>query len=117
MKRTVSFISDSVFWYLLYSLPVLILLLVSFRSGEVMSVSQMLSAGGFSIDPNNIILVTLTDLFGTNGPFALFSGDGFFLMATWFVSVFLVHLVVDIILFVPRYAHHFLAKANKGDSE
>jgi len=116
-KRTITFLTDKIFWYLIYSLPLLLILLVSFRSGTVDSISSLLSAGGFTLSPDNLIYTTLLSLFGSSGVMPLFSDTGFIMLATWFVSTFIVHIAVDIVLWVPRFCHMLLSKSNQGDED
>lgn len=113
------FFADTFFWYLLYLFPVLAYLVYYFAEGYTSAtfagfMSQNL---GFVFDSSNIIFVTIQDLFGSSGVLPLWSTDstGITLIVTWFVTVFVVHLAVDFILFIPRLCHKFMDKCYQGD--
>ena len=57
-KRTITFLTDKIFWYLLYALPILLMLLVSFRLGSVDTVSSLLTSAGFDLANDNLIYTT-----------------------------------------------------------
>ena len=45
-------------------------------------------------------------LFKTNMPTIILS---------WFVSTYIVHLAIDVLLFIPRFAHKFIEKTTQGE--
>ena len=72
---------------------------------------------GFLFDNTNIVFTTVQDLFGSSGVLPLWTADstGIALIVTWFVTVFVVHLAVDFILFIPRLCHKFMGKCYQED--
>ena len=73
---------------------------------------------GFAVD--NEISSALYSIFGENNGFMpVFSEGSFGCIVgffSWFISVYLCHLMVDFILFIPRLAHKWLKKGyQEGD--
>lgn len=114
-KRSVSHVADTVFWYLLYLLPVVMYLFNALRHDTTDFVTFMTSTLGFAFTASNPVLTALSDIFGTGGLLPLFSSDGAIYIATWFCSMLIVHLLVDFVLFIPRLCHKWLSKATQGD--
>ncbi len=115
-KKSVSNLFDTIFWYLLYFLPVLLYIL-SFVSRFITAIPALpafFDSVGI-VFKDNIIYTTLIGIFGDGGVFPLFGSDGPFLIFTWFVSVFLIHLAVDFLLFIPRLAHKYMDKFCQND--
>lgn len=104
-KKTLSHLFDDILWYTLYLLPVLCFLIVSWRTGEFVTLSSAMSSCGLDIFIENPVFATLSSIFGDAGILKLFSSVDFIQYASYFVSVFLVHLAVDVLLFIPRFAH------------
>lgn len=119
-KRNISFFADTFFWYLLYLFPVLAYLFYYNADGYFSATFATFMSDnlGFVFDNTNIIYTTIQDLFGSSGVLPLWTVDstGISLIVTWFVTVFVVHLVVDFILFIPRLCHKFMDKFYQGDN-
>ena len=102
-KRNFAFCLDKVFWYIIYALPILILL-ISAWGGIALDFGEVLDTIG--INQSNVIYVTLVELFGDSGILPLFSSTSpMFLFLTYFVVAMIIHLAVDTLLFIPRFAH------------
>lgn len=139
-KRTISKVADTVFWYALYFLPVILTLIQSFRIFDGMTfdnweyimnnsaltdypfirlLGDNLSALGFEPYSNPICEALMSIFTFEGGIFPSFTQEalygivGFF---GWFISVYMCHLMVDFILFIPRLAHKWLKKGyQEGD--
>ena len=59
---------------------------------------------------SGLIYKSLFDLFGTGGILPLFSAENnaILVFLSYFVSVEIVHLAVDFLLFIPRLAHKYM---------
>lgn len=106
-KKTFNHSVDTIFWYLLYLMP-LIFMAINFIHNQVVSFDTFFNVLGITIDTNNIVYTSLINLFGIGGILPLFTDNGIFIYLTYFIFVFIMHLAVDFILFVPRLAHKFL---------
>ncbi len=106
---------DNIMWYLLYLLPIILWLVVSFRSGTILSLSSAMSEMGFDILSSNQVYTSLISIFDSTGILPLFTSPDIILYMSYFISVFLIHLFVDFILFIPRLAHKWLNKLYGGD--
>ena len=119
-KRTVNHIADTIFWYLLYFLPILLYLVFMicsepYASTDFMSFNAFLESVGFGFVSDNVLLTTFADIFGANGIMPIFSTDLPFVFFTWFIGTYLLHLCVDFVLFIPRLAHKWLKKTTESD--
>ena len=63
---------------------------------------------GFEFATDNVIVNTLHDLFGSEGVLPLFHGREVFIIFSWYICVFLCHLAVDVLLFIPAFAHKWM---------
>lgn len=64
---------------------------------------------------DNPVYTALVAIFGQDGVLPVFSEGSLSILAffTWFVNVYIAHLLVDFILFIPRLAHKWLKKVIK----
>ena len=103
-KKTVKCLCDNVFWYLIYLLPLILMFGVTFETGTFVSISQAMQSVGLNVLTENVIYTSLNQIFGTGGIVPLFVNADVIAYMTYFVSVTFLHLFVDIILVLPRYA-------------
>lgn len=122
-KRNIMFIADTIFWYLIYFLPVImygIYLIHGSESGALIDfktfVETQLSLSVMS--PANPIYSVLTALFGSGGIIPMFGfdiGNTYILViVTYFATMVLIHLAIDFILFIPRLCHKWMDMYTKG---
>lgn len=118
-KRTISNFADTIFWYLVYMLPLiayLLYLIAEPASGtSLVSFTSFFDVIGIGFVSDNIVITALKDLFGAGGILPLFSSDVPFIIFGWFICTFICHLAVDFILFIPRLCHKFFNKFYQGD--
>ncbi len=115
-KRTIKYLCDNIFWYTIYLLPVIFALIYWFKTGSS-NLSTIMSTGGFSILSTNVIYTSLSSLFGVDGIFPLFQSPDILMFLTYFVSVMIIHLAVDVLLFIVRLAHDWLDGVFGGKNE
>ena len=114
-KRTQNHLFDNIMWYLIYLLP-LICLVLAFASGVTdLTISGLMSQLGLQVLTDNVIYTNLVGIFGTGGVFPLFDNLEILSYLTYFISVFIIHLFVDFLLFIPRLAHKWMRKISGGD--
>ena len=113
-KRTIANLVDSAFWFLVSILP-FALYLITCLSYKLQSSTDTLTAflpfmKNLGLMDSGIIYKSLSDLFGSTGILPLFSADNnaILLFLSYFVSVQIVHLAVDFLLFIPRLAHKYM---------
>lgn len=106
-QKTINFVFDKIMWYVLYFLPILLMLITSIN-GTPISISNMLSSVGINISTNNIIYTTFVDTFGAGGVFELFVSNDVFVYITYFVSMYLIHFVVDVALFIVKLTRKWI---------
>ena len=114
-KKTIEYFFDNIMWYLIYMLPLFILLFFVVRSGELITFSALFDSLGLSFLNDNLILITLTDMFGSGGILPLFQSNDILIYMSYFVCVFIIHLFVDFLVFIPRLAHKWLNRFYGGD--
>ena len=113
-KRTSANLVDSAFWFLVAILP-LALYLITCLSYKLQSSTDTLTAflpfmKNLGLMDSGIIYNSLSDLFGTGGILPLFSAENnaILVFLSYFVSVEIVHLAVDFLLFIPRLGHKYM---------
>ena len=119
-KRTINHLADTIFWYLIYFLPVicyLLYMLVEPGTGvsTVLSFGDFFESIGIGFVSDNIVITSLQSIFGSTGILPLFSTDTPFIIFSWFICTFICHLAVDFLLFIPRLAHKWMNKFTQGD--
>ena len=114
-KKTINHLFDSFMWYVVYLTPLLIWLGISIRIGKFSTLSSAFDLIGMNIFTDNVILSSLSNIFGIGGVFPLFASNDVLIYFTYFVSVYLIHLVVDFLLFIPRLCHKWLNSFCRGE--
>lgn len=113
-KRTIKRLADTIFWYGLYFLPILILIITSIHN-PITSVSNVINTLGLNILQDNIIFTTLSSIFGVGGVLPFFQSADILIFFTYYISVYILHLLVDFVIFIPRLAHKWLNYFTQGD--
>lgn len=109
-KKTFSFVFDKIFWFLVYALPALLLVLGCIHQ-DVNNTFTFIDTVLLDGIDSNFIYTGLVDLFGSSGVLPVFgSNDLIPRILTYFIAVSLIHLAVDFLLFIPRFAHKYLNK-------
>ena len=104
---------DNFFWFLVKILPVLVLLLLSINNANTNITDIMLNY--FGITNNNFIMVAFFQLFGGSSEFLpIFSNTGILSYMCYYITVTLLHIVVDFIKLLPDLFHNFLEKLEGG---
>ena len=109
-KKKISHIFDKLFWGFIMLLPLLVYVIYILKTGNIYSLENVFTDFGFGIDTTSVIYQTFISIFGSSGSIPAFLGNGFILYITYIVLVELIHLIVDILLYIPRIAMKFLDK-------
>lgn len=114
-KRTQNHLFDSIMWYLIYLLPLLCLVLAFSTGVTDLTISGLMSQLGLQVLTDNVIYSNLVGIFGADGVFPLFNNLEILSYLTYFISIFIIHLFVDFLLFIPRLAHKWMRKISGGE--
>lgn len=107
-KNSLLVVIDKIVWWFIALFP-LIILLFSVINHNIVSIGDILANLGFTITNDNIIFNALNDIFGANGNYLkLFDSVDFIHYATYFVTINLVHLVIDLLLVLVDWCHNAL---------
>ena len=113
-KKTVNHLADTIFWYLLYFLPVITYLIYIMCIGgtdvNIINFADFFSSIGLGIVESNVIVSTLSSIFGSSGVLPLFNTSVPFIIFGWFIGMYIIHLAVDFLLFLPRLCHKYMDK-------
>lgn len=113
-KKKFSHIFDKVFWGLIALLPIIVYCIYLIKNGGVYVFADVFDNFGFNIDKTSIIYTTLTSIFGVvaggSANIPAFLSDGVMVYMTYFVIIELIHLILDMLLYIPRIARKFLDK-------
>lgn len=111
--KTLETIIDRVFWAFVLCLPMFAYLILCIHF-ETYNFVDLLNQ--FSMDSNNLVYTTLAAIFGTGGYLPYFDTttvNPLLLYMSYFVCVELVHIIVDILLFIPKVCVAILDKTTK----
>lgn len=127
-KKTVKNMCSTIFWYLLYFLPI-IFTIVQYFSFQSWTGEELIdfkhdflnlfadNLAYFGVDEYSFIASVLIDCF----PNFLQSGASTYVVFSfmdYFVSVYILHIAVDFILFIPKLCHKWLNYfTQSGDCE
>lgn len=106
-KRTIKCLFDNIFWSVIYMLPLIFAIIHWFKIG-VIDLSSVFALGGFELFADNIVFSSLNSIFGASGIVPLFADSGILMYLSYFVICMIVHLVVDVLLFIVRLAHNWM---------
>lgn len=109
-KSNFDYYLDGLFWTVLYALPFLAWI-VALRGGYQSDLPSFMVASDFA--EANFVFNSLKSVFGAGGTLVLFS-DNLLYMFSWFINCVIIHIMVDVLLFIPRLAHHWLAHFTSG---
>lgn len=117
-KRNIPILIDSVFWLIMWLLPVLFYLF-NYLSYDISSSGISIAAfsdfivSNFGISDSSIIYTTLITIFTDNNYLGVIDStisNSLILYVIYIFFIELIHIFVDVILFIPRFAHNFIAK-------
>lgn len=106
-KKTIKYLCDNVLWYLIYLLPLIFAVVHWYKIG-VVDIAGVFALGGFELVADNIIFTCLNSIFGATGVVPLFADTGLLLYFSYFIICWIVHLAVDVLLFIVRWSHSML---------
>lgn len=88
---------------------------IELSDGMTYDFKDFVNSMGFEFATDNIIVNSLSDIFGSGGIMPMFDNDTPFIIFAWFIGVYLLHLLVDFLLFIPRIAHKWMKDCTGGD--
>lgn len=106
---------DNFMWYTIYLLP-LVLLFVYWCKTGVCTLADTMDWSGLGFVTDNIVFTSLNDIFGVGGVFPIFTNTSFLIYLSYFICVVIVHLCVDIILYIVRLCHNIVNHGLGGAS-
>lgn len=114
-KRTIKCLADTIFWYALYFLPIIVLLITCIHN-PITSVSNVINTLGLNVLQDSVVFTSLSSIFGTGGVLPFFQSPDILIFFTYYICVYILHLLVDFVIFIPRIAHKWLNHFTQGDN-
>lgn len=108
-KKTFHYIVEAG-WLFLALLPLFVYLCAARTSAGATTLEEFMTVMSTKlnfISTDNVIYTSIKGIFGYGGTFPILQ-DGLVLYLTYFCIVEIVHLLVDVLLFIPRIAHSWL---------
>lgn len=106
--KKLKFLFDNFMWYLIYLMP-LILLVINWACAGTTSLATIFNNAGLEIVSNNFIFTGLVDIFGANSSILpIFTNNDLLMYFSYFIMCMIIHIFVDVLLFIPRYCHKLL---------
>lgn len=111
---------DKIFWFFISLAPLVFyaLYLVShFKQSEYFSFYVFLSNYlGLFFSSNSVFSSMFSSIFGSSGIFPIFSAQsGWLVFFSYLATVEIVHVLFDVMIFIPRLAHRWISKAVQND--
>lgn len=120
-KNRFAYKLDKLFWFFIQIFPLVcftVYCIAGTRGSEVVvpTFNSFLIKLGFNYQQGNVFYNVLAQLFGANGVFPLFvDSGGVILYLTYVLTMEVLHVCFDVIVFIPRLAHQWISKAVQDD--
>lgn len=120
-KNRFSYKLDKLFWFFIQIFPLLcfaVYCIAGTRGNEVVvpTFNSFLIKLGFNYQEGNVFYTVLAQLFGSMGVFPLFvDSGGIILYLTYVLTMEVLHVCFDVIIFIPRLAHKWISKGVQDD--
>ena len=88
-------------------LPLIFAILHWFKLG-IIDIASVFTLGGFELFADNVVFTSLNSIFGASGIMPLFAGNGILMYLSYFIICMIVHVAVDVLLFIVRLAHNWM---------
>lgn len=112
-ERTLNSIYDKVIWLLISLLPLILLAIYSFHHEII--IADFLANTGLEVLSSSPIYSMYFSLFADGGLIPIFANNSLVITYfTYLTSVYLLHLVFDVVVFIPRLFHDLLSKTYHG---
>lgn len=114
-KKTLDNILDSLFWFIVYTLPIILFVvgLVRVKDMQLNSFSDVFSSfQSFMtsfVGSDSLIYTTLNKV--CNEYLNVAFAPAIVAFLTYFSYAMIVHILIDVLLFIVRFAHKYLDKA------
>lgn len=112
---------DKLFWFFVQVFPLVcfaVYCIAGTRGSEVVvpTFNSFLIKLGINYQQGNIFYDVLARIFGSNGVFPLFvDSGGVILYLTYVLTMEVLHVCFDVLVFIPRLAHKWISKAVQDD--
>ena len=123
-KRTTSrfaFKLDKLFWFFIQIFPLFcyaVFCIAGARGENVVlpTFNSFLLKVGINYQSGNVFYTVLAQLFGAGGVFPLFADSGgIVLYLTYVLTMEVLHVCFEVMVFIPRLAHKWISKAVQYD--
>lgn len=115
-KKTFHYITEAG-WLLLALMPIILYMIAARNTGgeTMLTFSEMMSEKLQFFTDGNIIYTTVAETFGSSGVLPILT-DSLTAYASYYISIEILHLIVDVLLFIPRLAHEWMTAFTKKNS-
>lgn len=111
-KKTLNHLYDLLYYAFFMIIPIVAFLIANIHHSDVTLLSFF---NEFGINSSNVIFIAFQDFFGSTGFLPLIADNStLFYMFTYMSVIVLMHLVFDLLVFIPKLAHHYLNIFTRG---
>ena len=120
-KNRFSYKLDKLFWFCIQIFPLVcfaVYCIAGTRGSEVVvpTFNSFLIKLGLNYQQGNVFFNVLAQLFGSKGVFPLFvDSGGMVLYLTYVLTMEVLHICFDVLVFIPRLTHKWISKAVQDD--
>ena len=115
-KNTFHYITE-LGWLLLALMPIIAYFCLASAqpSTDMITFTEMMNSKLQFTSSNNVIYSTIWDVFGTGGILPILT-EGLAAYLTYYIIIELAHLVVDVLIFIPRLAQGWISSFTRRNA-
>ena len=114
MKKMCKTDIRKVLWYFIIAFPLLAFLvsnIVADSQGVIVVNFGVFMLENFDLTTSNVLIDMFNGIFGSSGFLPIFmDNNGLFLYFVYFIGVELIHIILDVLLFLPNILHNIFDK-------
>lgn len=117
-KRNIAYLFDNLMWFIIYLLPIFAYLF-ALKVDSSLDFASFLTSNFMSFNLGNSLFANFSDIFHLSYFFDMldYGSTGFECYIFYFIVANFMHLVVDILLFLPRVCHNLISRFGGGKGE
>lgn len=114
-KRSINNLFENILWYSVYLLPIIMFFVITIVMKKPCVFSEIFDFIGLNIASDSVVYTALVSIFGVDGIFPMFVSSDIFIYSTYLIYVFIVRLLIEFLLFIPKLSQKWLLKFAGGD--
>lgn len=114
-KRSINNFFESLLWYSVYLLPIVMFFVLTVVMKKPFAFSEIFELIGLNIASESVVYTALVGVCGFDGVFPMFVSSDILIYFTYLIYIFVIRLLVEFIIFIPKLSHKWLLRFTGGD--